>query len=54
MTVPDDETWARALQQEGAFSKYVESMSLKFANPVFDPVSGKWLTRNEALFRARQ
>jgi len=53
MTVPDDETWALELQQEGAFGKYIEAMSLKWAKPVYDPRSDKWFTRHEALFTAR-
>jgi len=53
MTVPDDETWALELQQEGAFGRYIEAMSLKWAKPVYDPRSDKWFTRHEALFTAR-
>jgi len=53
MTVPNDETWALELQQEGAFGKYIEAMSLKWAKPVYDPRSDKWFTRHEALFTAR-
>ena len=53
MTVPDDETWALELQQEGGLGKYMEAVSLKWARPVYDPRSDKWFTRHEALFTAR-
>ena len=53
MTVPDDETWALELQQEGGLGKYMEAVSLKWARPVYDPRSDKWVTRHEALFTAR-
>ena len=53
MTVPDDETWALELQQEGGLGKYMEAVSLKWAKPVYDPRSDRWFTRHEALFTAR-